>query len=167
MSEINTIIKSIIKSPISSNIEPSVDQALIRLNDKYHVKGEPDVVTYFDNEKINAVFSIGVRNGYGKNSYKIISVRECNMIWGILTTLPQQIKEGQEYLYKDSEGNWFLVNSKTKTPLSSLPPRTYIDLSTGETYLTRDGIVRKIGDFFSRSEIDNIVSDQVGEISHY
>ena len=165
MSEINTIIKSIIKSPISSNIEPSVDQALIRLNDKYHVKGEPDVVTYFDNEKINAVFSIGVRNGYGKNSYKIISVRECNMIWGILTTLPQQIKEGQEYLYKDSEGNWFLVNSKTKTPLSSLPPRTYIDLSTGETYLTRDGIVRKIGDFFSRSEIDNIVSDQVGEIS--
>ena len=152
MSEINTIIKS----PVSANIETSIDQALVRLNEKYHTKGEPDVIAYHDGDRINAVFTVGTRDGRGNNSYKIISVRECDMVWGILTTIPQTIEKDKNFLYKDSQNNWFLVSSGSKVPV---PEKTYVDLTSGKTYTAKNGTIREIGDFYTKTEINRLASE--------
>ena len=158
MSKINTLIKS----PISSHIEISVNQALTRLNDRYHVIGEPDVVVYQEGNKFNAIFAIGTRNGKGCDSYRVISVRECDIIWGIIyNTLPALSREDRYYLFKDTKNNWFLVNSKTKT---SLPDKTYTDITTGKVYVTKDGLVRDICDFFTKTEVDSLIGETTNGI---
>ena len=148
---------TLIQSPISSHIELSVNQALTRLNDKYHMIGEPDVVAFYEGEKVNAMFTIGTKNGKGRDSYRVISVRECDIIWGIIyNTLPTLTQEKRYYLFRDTNNNWFLVNSKTKT---SVPDKTYTDISTGKVYVAKDGQVRDICDFFTKTEVDELIGE--------
>ena len=147
---------TIIQSPRSSRIEISVNQALTRLNNRYHAVGEPDVVVYKDGDGVNAMFTIGTKNGSGRDSYKIVSVRECDMIWGIIyNNLPTIVPEKRYFFFKDLENNWFLVDSNTKI---QIPDKTYTDISTGKIYVVKEGIPRDICDFLTKDEINELIA---------
>lgn len=63
-----------IKFSRSGFIEQSYDVALIRLNEFQHAVGQPVVVRYYTTgNKVNAITAIGINDGTGRDSYRIIS----------------------------------------------------------------------------------------------
>jgi hypothetical protein len=60
--------KTIIKSPRSSYIELSKEHALIRLDERLNMVGEPNIVTYKEDGSLNSIFAVGVKDGSGRDS---------------------------------------------------------------------------------------------------
>ena len=171
-----TNIDTLIKSPSSAYIELSIFHALIRLNSKPHMTGEPDVVVYKDEGgKLNSIFTIGTKNGSGQDSYRIVSIGEPMIIWEITNNRPTNSTEKKAKIYEKSGTEYFLeepdLNSTIlpppyiETPLKDLGPRTFYNVSEGIIYTSDSrGILRNIYDFFSKSEIDDIINAATGDL---
>lgn len=155
---------TLIKIPRSFRVERSVETAIARLTEKQHLIGEPDFVPYYDeNKKVNAIFSIGVKNGNGNDSYKIISVRECNWIWDILTETPEEPDPNKTYILEES-GNYFLLQGQIKTPLSKYSGTWFLNIQDECYYIAgTNGKLRNISDFNTQERIDSLINLKTSE----
>ena len=164
---------TIIKISRGKYIEDSLDVAIIRLDSIYHRKGVLCMINYYTSENhstFDTVFASGVRDGVGRDCYRIISLRQENIIWGVGSTLPDvsQLIHGEKYLYQDPQGKWWLVQIASDGRTRELVELsdslvTYTMLSDGSKWISdgRGGSpkVYQEGDTYSRAEIDAFIED--------
>lgn len=87
------------------------ESAIIRLNTYPIQNGIPIIIKYFsdpDKTRVDILFAIGIQDGIGPNTYRIISDKGMLLVTNIIQELPDvtQLVHGQIYIYQD------LTNSK-------------------------------------------------------
>lgn len=169
-------MSNIIKISRGKYIEDSLNVAIIRLDSLYHQKGVPVMINYYtsrDHSTFDTVFASGVKDGVGRDCYRIISLRQENMIWGVGSTLPDvsRLIHGEKYLYQDPQGKWWLVqiasDGRTRE-LIALPDSlvTYTVFSDGSKWVSDSSGVRREGDTYSRAEIDAFMSEAMSTVKY-
>ena len=163
----NTIIKI-----YRSSYPPcdSVGDAILKLDRIYQYRGVLCMVDYYTSPEKNAfdtVFASGVRDGIGRDCYRIISLRQDNIVWGAGTFLPDvsRLVHGEKYLYyQESIGKWWIVcapDGKTRQFLE-LPtvPTTYECLADNTQWVVdTDQKARRLTNIYTRNEIDYLIED--------
>lgn len=171
---------TIIKISRGKYIEDSLDVAIIRLDSIYHRKGVLCMINYYTSEShstFDTVFASGVKDGVGRDCYRVISLRQENIIWGVGSTLPDvsQLVHGEKYLYQDPQGKWWLVqiasDGRTRELIElSDSLVTYTMFSDGSKWIA-DGRgnspqVYQEGDTYSREEIDAFIYEATNTIKY-
>lgn len=154
--------------------------AIIRLNSIYHRKGVLCMINYYTSEShstFDTVFASGVKDGVGRDCYRVISLRQENIIWGVGSTLPDvsQLVHGEKYLYRDSQGKWWLVQIASDGRTRELVELSdslviYTMLSDGSKWIS-DGRgsspkVYQEGDTYSREEIDAFMYEAASTVRY-
>lgn len=160
---------TIIKISRSKYIEESLNVALIKLDTMIHYNGVLCMINYYispSHTSFDTVFASGVKDGIGRDCYRIISLHQDNIIWGVTTILPDvsRLVHGEKYLWKDESGFWWVVNAPDgiTRQIVEVPkiPTIYTNLSDYLEYVVdTDGIVRRITDIYSRGEIDSFIDE--------
>lgn len=162
--------ETIIKISRSKYIEESLEVALIRLDTLFHYKGVLKMINYYTDSSQNSfdtVFASGVKDGVGRDCYRIISLHQESIIWGAGNSLPDvsHLVHGEKYLYRDSTGDWWLVqiasDGRTREITELEPgPKTYDCLSDNSKWVVgEDRKARRITDIYSREEIDSLLEE--------
>lgn len=149
----------------SSYIEDSRPVAIIRLDrDVDHFVGQPVLVRYFEDAahtKINAVFVLGIKNGRGRDCYRVISLGEYFIVRNVVFSLADvsSLVHGEIYVYQDPNtkevNKVFEINGVRQ--IEPIPfGENYIFLSIEDNYIwyLKDGNLRREDDFYSISDID-------------
>ena len=170
---------TIIKISRGKYIEESLEVAILRLNTMYHQKGVPCMINYWKSSNHNSfdtVFASGVKDGVGKDCYRIISLHQDNFIWGVGSTLPDvsSLVHGEKYLYKDGSGKWWLVqiasDGRTREFLELPDELVNYTMFDGSKWISdgRGGanIVYREGDSYSREEIDAFMEEATNTIKY-
>lgn len=162
--------ETIIKISRSKYIEESLEVALIRLDSLFHYKGVLKMINYYTDPELNSfdtVFASGVKDGVGRDCYRIISLHQESIIWGAGSNLPDvsQLVHGEKYLYRDPSGDWWMIQIAADGRTRELHelqagPKTYDCLSDGSKWVVSDDKkARRITDIYSQSEIDKLIED--------
>lgn len=162
--------ETIIKISRSKYIEESLEVALIRLDTLFHYKGVLKMINYYTDSSQNSfdtVFASGVKDGVGRDCYRIISLHQESIIWGAGSSLPDvsSLVHGEKYLYRDPSGDWWLVqiasDGRTREITELEPgPKTYDCLSDNSKWVVgEDRKARRITDIYSREEIDSLLEE--------
>lgn len=162
--------ETIIKISRSKYIEESLEVALIRLDSLFNYKGVLKMINYYTDPSQNSfdtVFASGVKDGVGRDCYRIISLHQESIIWGAGSNLPDvsSLVHGEKYLYRDPSGDWWMVqiaaDGRTRELHELEPgPKTYDCLSDGSKWVVSgDKKARRITDIYSQSEIDKLIED--------
>lgn len=167
---------TVIKIYRDKYIEESVDVAIIKLDTMIHQKGVLCMINYYTSDNHNTfdtVFASGVKDGVGRDCYRIISLRQENMIWGVGDTLPDvsNLIHGEKYLYRDTQNNWWLVqiasDGRTRE-LLRLPttPTNYTLIYDNSKWLSDSHGVRRLGDTYTREEIDDFIQESINTVKY-
>lgn len=167
---------TILKISRSKYIEESLRVAIIRLDTIVHHKGTPVMVDYYtdsSHSSFDTVFASGVKEGVGRDCYRILSLRQDNIIWGASNNLPDvsNLIHGEKYLYQNTSGKWWIVqiasDGRTRE-LVELPntPMMYNCLSDGIQWIANNGEVRRITDIYSKSEIDALFDQAINTVKY-
>ena len=144
--------------------------ALIHLREKVFTRGEPALVNYYEDSrdgggKINTIMAVGIKNGKGKDCFRIVTLGQYEIVWGVTDVLPDvaNLIHDELYLYKDSRGQWFYVSApdgKTRTIEPILPlPQVYLNIEDNGFYVSgEDRQVRSIFDVYTKAEIDSLLN---------
>lgn len=162
--------ETIIKISRSKYTEESLEVALIRLDTIFHYKGVLKMINYYTDSSlgsIDTVFASGVKDGVGRDCYRIISLHQDSIIWGAGSNLPDvsSLVHGEKYLYRDPSGDWWMVQIAADGRTRELHelqagPKTYDCLSDGSKWVVSDDKkARRITDIYSQSEIDKLIED--------
>lgn len=152
-------------------IMPSRSAAMIHLGDKEFVAGEPVIVNYFEdtNASINTIMAVGIKEGKGPDCYRIITLGQYEIVWGVGRELPDvsSLVHNELYLYQDDDGVWYYVSAPdgiTRILEPLLPyPHTFINIANNTIYVSdTDMHVRSINDVYSKSEIDALLESISG-----
>lgn len=161
---------TLIRFPRCKFIAESRQIALLHLmEDVTHVVGQPVMVSYYKNSQkteIDTIVAIGIGNGKGKNCFKVITTGQFILIWDIVYSLPDisSLVHGEVYLYNDRTAKiWYMVYSDNGIYRNIIPiteePKFYIRLTDNSLWVSgSDLIVKPLADFYSKTEIDAIVS---------
>ncbi len=143
------------------------DTALIHLESREFTAGEPVLISYYDalSARINTLMAVGIGEGIGKDFYRLITLGQFELVWGVGTELPDvsSLVHNEVYLYKDiNTGIWYYVSApdgRTRILEPILPiQHTFLSVQDNTIYTSgSDGIVRSITDFYTRSEIDALL----------
>jgi hypothetical protein len=159
---------TIIKISRGKYIEDSLDVALIRLDSIFHYYGVLVMINYYtDSSKscIDTVFASGIKDGVGRDCYRIISLHQDPIVWGVSDSMPDisSLVHGEKYLYQDRHGNWWIVkispDGTTRVADELEPgPRTYQCLHDNSLWVVDEkDKVRRITDIYSQAEIDDMI----------
>jgi len=148
------------------------EAAMIHLREREFMIGEPAIVNYIDvrgNESLNTIMAVGVKNGKGPDCFKIITLGQYEIVWGVGRELPDasDVAHGELYLWQDRYGVWWYVSGepqegggvdRKKEPL--LPyPHTFLNIVDNTVYVSDlDCHVRSICDVYTKSEIDDLLA---------
>lgn len=118
-----------------------------------------------DKSSFDTVFASGVKDGVGSDCYRVISSHQDNIIWGASDKLPDisRLIHGEKYLWKDSNGKWWLVQLAADGKSRELKEitddyTTYTMYSDGSKWVAGDDrVVRNTSDFYSQSEVDELI----------
>ena len=161
---------TLIRFPRCKFIAESRQIALLHLmEDVTHVVGQPVMISYYKNSQkteIDTIVAIGIGNGKGKNCFKVITTGQFILIWDIVYSLPDvsSLVHGEVYLYNDRTAKiWYMVYSNEGVYRKIEPiteePKFYIRLTDNSLWVSgSDLIVKPLADFYSKTEIDAIVS---------
>lgn len=147
-------------------IEPSRRAAELFLKKCRHIVGQQWQVRYYcdeDESRIDTMVAIGIRNGTGSECYRVISYGSKTAIIAITETLPDisEIVHGEICIVKiDGVWNYVTVSNDTRRfdPIQG-GPYAYYNLEDGHVWYYTDGIFRRDDDFYTREELDAIISE--------
>lgn len=151
-------------------VESREDAVSILLKRQFK-KGEPCIINYRDGEGgIGTITAIGIKEGSGKEAYSIVSAGSLIYVQSVIAEGAIDVSitvNGEKYLWKDERGKWNIVEiegSKKKVTPITTTPRTYIDLSSGNIYVsteTRDVYCLNSLDkrFITKEELEKILED--------
>lgn len=150
-------------------VESRTDAESILLKRQFK-KGEPCIINYRDGGGIGTITAIGIKDGSGKGAHSIVSAGSLIYVQSVVEEGPIDVSitvNGEKYLWKDEHGKWNIVEiegaTKKVTPITSTP-RTYIDLNSGNIYVsTESKDVYCLNDldkrFITKEELEKILED--------
>lgn len=170
---------TLIRFPRCKFTADSRQLALLHLmEDITHVVGQPVVVNYYKSAaktEIDAIFAIGVKNGKGKDCFRVVTTGQPILIWDIVYDLPDvsSLVHGEVYLYNDEVAEvWYMVFSEDGVYRQIEPvdgdPKFYIRLSDNTYWVSgTDAIVRPLSgnSVIGELEIGNISKDFIDSLS--
>lgn len=153
--------------------ETSRATAVLRLNTREFKKGELVMLNYHKNQDfrddIGVLVAIGVRDGVGETSYKIINsggeVRVRKVTIGD-DNLPDVslLTNGELYIHKGDDEVWNYVfkrstePNRTITPISKgTGPFVFLELETGYRWFYDNQTCKREDDFFNTYDTENIL----------
>lgn len=148
-------------------IMSSREAAMIHLGEKEFEAGEPVIVNYFEetNASVNTIMAVGIKNGKGSDCYRIITLGQYEIVWGVGRDLPDvsSLVHDELYLYQDNDGVWYYVSAPDKITRILEPllpyPHTFINIANNTIYVSdSDRHVRSINDVYTKSEIDELLT---------
>ena len=143
--------------------------AMLHLRDREFTRGEPVVVSYYedsqDSRTINSMVVVGIRNGRGKDCFRIITIGQWEIVWGVTTDLPDvsSLVHDEVYLWKDENQVWWVVSAPDHVHRSIIPltpePHIFLNLGNNVIYVSdSDKQVRAITDTYTKEEIDALIN---------
>ena len=165
--------KNIIRFARCSTIEPSRSQAVLALDNFFNRVGQPVVVRYYrdlDNDptEIDLILAIGLENGVGRNTYKIIFSGALESLIEDVWTTPGEypdvslLSHGEIYIVKNEDDQpcycYAVNNERQLEPITGGPFR-YVNLSDGLIWYYKDGGIRCSADIYSQEEIDEKIEN--------
>lgn len=158
--------KTIIRIARDSEVEIDRASGILFLNRCLHLTGQIWQVRYYrDSTKtaIDTLIAIGVKNGTGSDSYRVISKGIGTPINGITSTIPDvsTLIHGEIYLTKiDDKWNYvtalngtLYINEVTGGPYS------YWNLEDNHSWYYTEGILRRDDDYYTREEVDEYAGE--------
>lgn len=144
--------------------------AMIHLREKEFTVGEPALVNYFEdtNASVNTIMAVGIKDGKGPDCFRIITLGQYEIVWGVGRELPDvsSLVHDELYLYQDSNDVWYYVSAEDGVRMIEplLPyPHTFINIADNTIYVSdSDRRVRSINDVYTKSEIDALLSSISG-----
>ena len=165
----------------NKNVADNRSIAIIKLNKLVHKVGQPVMVKYFSDlskTTIDTVVAIGVKEGIGKDCYKIISLGGLIPINGVNIETPldaSELNEQELFLYK-KDGYWqfvYLEEStkpnewvKVEEKIVDLSPTVFVNIKDNFRWFWRDGVLKREDDFLSSGTESEFIEDKKFEISH-
>ena len=151
-------------------IMSSREAARIHLGNKEFVAGEPVIINYFEdtNASVNTIMAVGIKNGKGSDCYRIITLGQYEIVWGVGRQLPDvsSLVHDELYLYQDNDDVWYYVSAQDGVRILEplLPyPHTFINIANNTIYVSdSDRHVRSINDVYTKSEIDALLESISG-----
>lgn len=149
----------------SKYIEKNRPQAVLRMDLAEHLVGQPIMVRYFVDESqttIDCITAIGIKDGIGRDCYRIISLGGMDLIRGVVEELPDvsELVHGEVYLYEDQETlEWFyvyLVDNGRQIEKITGGPYIFLNIEDRIVWYFTDGVLRREGDFYTREEVDRM-----------
>lgn len=163
-------------------IEDSRVAALLFLDFQKHLVGQQWQVRYYRDERktnIETLVAIGIRNGTGRDSYRVISYGTYIAVVSISEELPDvsQMVHGEIYIVKANDvWNYVTVLDDTRRfdPISG-GPYAFYNLEDGHVWFYTEhnmpgtpqypGTFRRDDNFYTREELDKYIEETGGEIS--
>ena len=151
-------------------IMSSREAAMIHLGNKEFVAGEPVIINCFEdtNASVNTIMAVGIKNGKGSDCYRIITLGQYEIVWGVGRQLPDvsSLVHDELYLYQDNDDVWYYVSAQDGVRILEplLPyPHTFINIANNTIYVSdSDRHVRSINDVYTKSEIDALLESISG-----
>lgn len=152
----------------NKNIADSRSIAIIKLNKLEHKVGQPVMVKYYtDSTKttIDTVVAIGIKDGIGKDCYKVISLGGLILVRGVNTkNLPDvsELNEGELFLYREND-SWHYVYLEDKErvveKIENLPPTVFVNIEDKFRWFWKDGVLKREDDFYSGEKMEALIDD--------
>lgn len=159
----------LIKISRATNIEDRINLAIIRLDSINHYFGQPVMIRYYEDPektKINCIFAIGIKDGIGKDCYKIISIKGIKYVRNVVEQIPDvsALTHNEIYLWKnDIDEKWSYVylegDSRTVTPIEEDKEYIFTNIENGFNYYYSKNILKREDDFYTKEEIDKLIND--------
>ena len=112
--------------------------------------------------------AVGIKDGKGPDCFRIITLGQYEIVWGVGRELPDvsSLVHDELYLYQDSNDVWYYVSAEDGVRMIEplLPyPHTFINIANNTIYVSdSDRRVRSINDVYTKSEIDALLSSISG-----
>lgn len=156
-----------IKISRSKYVERDRHIAILRLNTAEHLTGQPVMVRYYtESGEIDTIFAIGIKDGIGADCYKVISMGGVELVWDVVTELPDisSLVHGELYLYRDEKEIWYYVyeadNTRQIEEIKS-PPTIFLSIKDNYRWFWRDGQLKREDDFLSAEESDDVMGEVI------
>lgn len=162
--------KTIIRISRSKNIEASATNAILALDNFKNIIGQPVMVRYYKDSsysEIDTIVAIGIKNGTGRESYKILYAGTLKSLVNEVWTVPGEapdvslLAHGELFIIRNEEGVWcycYAVNDRRYIDPITGGPYTFLNLTDGTVWYFQDGQCRCEGDFYTRPEMDEFLS---------
>ena len=161
----------ILKISRSETIESSRELAILRLDTGVeHLEGQPVMVRYYvDPEKtiVNSIFAIGIKNGWGRDCYNIVSLSQDNLIWGISysSVSIENLTKNERYLeYTNSKWKLVYMNSNNEVVSEELDPSTSYEfrlITDMSKVVISNGQITSNSDYISTEELNNKLENYI------
>ena len=164
--------KTIIRISRSRNIESSSANAILALDNFQNIIGQPVMVRYYKDStqtEIDTIVAIGVRNGTGRESYRILYAGTTkslvNDVWTVAGEAPDVslLAHGELYIIKNGDGVWcycYAVNDRRYIEPITGGPYTFLNLSDTSVWYFVDGSLTQDGSYYSRPDIDQMLGEK-------
>lgn len=161
---------TIIRFPRCKFIAESRQIAMLHLmEDVTYITGQPVMVSYYtdsSHKDLDTIIAMGVKNGKGKDCFKVITTGQFMIVWDVVESMPDvsSLAHGEVYVYHNLDlDKWYIVeiggpNSDTKG-LRPIPdePCFYINLQDNTIWTSRgDHVVRPLYDVCTRGEYETL-----------
>jgi hypothetical protein len=146
----------------SSEVQESREAALIKLNEAANLVGQPVMIKYWADpetkKKIDILVALGIQDGKGPGTYRVISTGGVTMVSDVSTELPDiaQLVHGENYIYYDTEtSTTYLVylDDPERKYQKITEPQTVTALETGKTWYIGPEYIKEATDWYTTSEI--------------
>ena len=122
-----------IKIKRTGKIFRTIQEALVYINNIPHKKGQPVMLLYcIDENNVDSILALGIEDGVGPDSYKIISVSGIKVISGIITSeeeLPDSstLVNSETYVYRETITNdlYWIFLDQTHREVAPIDPNIY------------------------------------------
>lgn len=153
----------------SKFIEDNIEIAIIRLNNAQHLVGQPIMVRYYSDStktEVDTLYAIGVKDGTGQDSYKMISIKGLSLINGVTRT-PEDLPDVSALVHGELYLSWLndkwnyvyeVDNQRIIEPIIG-DSYAFVNVEDKYTWFYRDGIVKREDDFLSKEEIEALFDD--------
>lgn len=165
-----------IKIKRTGKIFRTIQEALVYLNNIPHKKGQPVMLLYcIDENNVDSILALGIEDGVGPDSYKIISVSGIKVISGIITSeeeLPDSstLVNSETYVYRETITNdlyWIFLDQTHRevAPIDSNIYYRVYSLADNSEYWVFGGDIERFNNSYSKEYIDSIIYNITNSIT--
>ena len=165
--------KTIIRFSRSKNIEASANNAILALDEFQNIIGQPVLVRYYKDSaktEVDAILAIGIKNGTGKESYKVVYSGNTRSIVNGVYQVPgfypdvALLAHGEVYIVTNEEGQscyCYAVNDRRYVDVITDGPRSYMNLGDNCVwFLDANGHIKCENDFYTQAEINALLEEK-------
>lgn len=152
----------------SQYVEVDRSIAILRLDQHLFEVGEPVQVRYYLDEEqteIDTILAMGIRKGYGKDCYRILSLGGLELVRDVVSELPDvsSLVHGEVYLYQNPlDAKWYYVyalgESRQMEEIVG-SPRTFVNINDRYRWFWKDGDLKREDDFYNSSHLTGIIEE--------